>query len=110
MNKEIKPKFSIGQTIVYPPNGNIFHITRIVGTLYISDEGATLSFSRQDGWKLSKEKNDDIDLVITWFEHIAQLADDRKALTGEVMTLQHTLDEINRLARQSAEYVKKYIL
>lgn len=51
----------------------------------------------------------DKELIIEWFNHIAQMADDRKTLTGFVMADPDALDEIKCLARRCAEYVEKYI-
>ena len=47
-------------------------------------------------------------LLLRWFDRIAQMADDRKTLTGEVMDDAHTLDEIKVLAKESAEFIEKY--
>ena len=50
----------------------------------------------------------DRELIIEWFEHIAQIADDRKTLTGVVMKDSDAFDEIKCLAKRCAEYVKKF--
>lgn len=47
-------------------------------------------------------------LIKHWFEHIAQMADDRKTLNGEVMDDAHCLDEIRVLAANSAEFIETY--
>lgn len=52
---KVVPKFKVGDTIKHL-NGNVFHIARIDGTLYISDEGATISFGRENDWELIEQK------------------------------------------------------
>lgn len=47
-----------------------------------------------------------LELVKTWFEHIAQMACDRKTANGAVMDRAQALAEINVLAKEAAEYVK----
>lgn len=47
-------------------------------------------------------------LLLRWFDRIAQMADDRKTLTGEVMDDAHTLDEIKALAKDASEFIKMY--
>lgn len=49
------------------------------------------------------------ELILEWFAHVEQLATDRKTANGEVMGLQHTLDEIRCLARDCQHYVQNYI-
>lgn len=49
------------------------------------------------------------ELILEWFAHVEQLATDRKTANGEVMSLQHTLDEIRCLARDSQHYVQNYV-
>lgn len=48
------------------------------------------------------------DLIIDWFEHIQQMANDRKTLTGAVMDAQHCLNEIAAIACNSKQFVKEY--
>ena len=50
-----------------------------------------------------------IDLIIGWFEHIAQIADDRKTANGFVMEDWAALDEIKALAKDSVYYIKNHI-
>lgn len=57
-----------------------------------------------------KNLEENISLVIGWFEHIEQLATDRKTLNGFVMDYQETLDEIKCLAKQSKEYVEMLMI
>ena len=52
-----------------------------------------------------KTMEENISLIIKWFDHIVQIADDRKTLTGFVMSHQEALDEIKCLAKESKEYV-----
>lgn len=51
----------------------------------------------------------DKELIISWFNHIAQVANDKKTLNGFVMKDSDALDEIKCLAKECAEYIKKYI-
>lgn len=52
---------------------------------------------------------EDKELIIDWFEHIAQIADDRKTANGVVMTPEHALDEIKVIAKDAAYYVDKHL-
>lgn len=58
--------------------------------------------------KLVEVKEVDLDLITAWFDHIAQIADDRMTLTNQRMTDAHALDEIKCLAKDSAEFITKY--
>lgn len=51
----------------------------------------------------------DKELIIGWFNHIAQMADDKKTLNGFVMKDSDALDEIKCIARECVEYVEKYV-
>lgn len=51
----------------------------------------------------------DKELIIEWFKHIAQIANDKKTLNGFVMKDSDAFDEIKCLARSSVEYVEKYL-
>ena len=53
-------------------------------------------------------KEVDLDLITDWFDHIAQIADDRMTLTNQRMTDTHALDEIKCLAKNSSEFIKKH--
>lgn len=57
-----------------------------------------------------KNLEENISMVIGWFEHIEQMATDRKTLNGFVMDYQETLEEIKCLSKQSKEYVKMFML
>lgn len=46
------------------------------------------------------------ELIKEWFEHIVQIANDRKTANGVVMTPEDALDEIKALARDAAYYVE----
>lgn len=48
------------------------------------------------------------ELIIEWFNHIAQIADDKKTLNGVVMKDSDAFNEIECLAKRCAEYVKKF--
>lgn len=54
-------------------------------------------------------KQTDKDYIIGWFEHIAQIAEDRKTLAGTTMTDSQALDEIRAIAKNSVYYIKKHI-
>jgi len=53
-----------------------------------------------------KEVN--LELITDWFDHIAQIADDRMTLTNQRMTDAHALDEIKCLAKNSSEFITKH--
>lgn len=57
-----------------------------------------------------KTQEENISLIIKWFEHIEQMATDRKTANGFVMNEQETLDEIKCLAKQSREYVEMFMV
>lgn len=52
---------------------------------------------------------EDIELIKEWFEHIAQIADNRKTANGVVMTPEHALYEIKALAKDASYYVERHI-
>lgn len=52
----------------------------------------------------------DLTEVVGWFEHIEQLADDRKTLNGDIMSDADVLDEIKALSIRSANFIKKHYL
>lgn len=56
-----------------------------------------------------KTIEEETELVAKWFEHIAQIAEDRKTANGEVMEDWAVLDEIRALATDSAYYVRKHL-
>ena len=47
--------------------------------------------------------------IIYWFEHIAQIADDRKTGNGVVMEDWAALDEIKAIAKDSIYYIQNHI-
>lgn len=53
-------------------------------------------------------KDVDLELITGWFDHIAQIADDRKTANGQKMTDDHALDEIKCLAKNSSEFITKH--
>ena len=61
-------------------------------------------------FKTIKTQEENISLIIKWFDHIEQLATDRKTLNGFVMDYQDTLDEIKCLAKRSKEYVEMFMV
>jgi len=48
------------------------------------------------------------ELITYWFEHIAQIADDRKTANGVVMEDWAALDEIKVLAKDSVYFIKNH--
>ena len=55
-------------------------------------------------------KEVDLELITGWFDHIAQIADDRMTLTNQRMTDAHALDEIKCLAKNSSEFITKHYI
>ena len=53
-------------------------------------------------------KEVDLELITGWFNHIAQIADDRMTLTNQRMTDSHALDEIKCIAKNSSEFITKH--
>jgi len=53
-------------------------------------------------------KEVDLEIITGWFDHVAQMADDRKTLNGEVMEDWAALDEIKCLAKNSSEFITKH--
>ena len=47
-------------------------------------------------------------MIKLWFDHIKQMATDRKTLNGVVKTDAFCLDEIRALARDASEFVEKF--
>lgn len=60
-------------------------------------------------WK-DEQLNEELNLIAEWFSHIAQMADDKKTLSGAVMKDSDAFDEIKCLAKRCAEYVDKRLL
>ena len=52
---------------------------------------------------------EEIDNIICWFEHIEQIADDRKTANGVVMEDWAALDEIKAIAKDSVYYIKNHV-
>ena len=75
----------------------------------ISGGEAGVELARDTRYKENLEvKEVDLELVTGWFDHIAQIADDRMTLTGQRMTDSHALDEIKCIAKNSSEFITKY--
>ena len=51
---------------------------------------------------------EDKENIIYWFEHIAQIADDRKTGNGVVMEDWAALDEIKAIAKDSIYYIQNH--
>ena len=60
-------------------------------------------------WK-DEQINEELNLITDWFNHIAQIADDKKTLNDAVMKDSDAFDEIKCLAKRCAEYVDKRLL
>ena len=54
-------------------------------------------------------KQEEIDLIKKWFEHIAQIADDRKTGNGVVMEDWAALDEIKCMAKNASYYIENHL-
>lgn len=52
---------------------------------------------------------EDKENIIYWFEHIAQIADDRKTANGIIMEDWAALDEIKAIAIDSMYYIKNHV-
>ena len=63
---------------------------------------------RDDFINTLEVKEVDLELITGWFDHIAQIADDRMTLTNQRMTDAHALDEIKCLAKNSSEFITKH--
>ncbi len=76
---------------------------------YREDEGAYHTLCSLENFINSlEEKEVDLGLITGWFDHIAQIADDRMTLTNQRMTDAHALDEIKCLAKNSSEFITKH--
>lgn len=53
-------------------------------------------------------KEVDLELIIGWFDHIAQIANDRKTLNGDIMDVWAAFDEIKCLAKNSSEFIQRH--
>lgn len=53
---------------------------------------------------------EELGLITEWFEHIAQIADDKKTANGVVMKDSDAFDEIRCLAKRCADYVNTILL
>ena len=62
----------------------------------------------QDSIDTLEVKEVDLELITGWFDHIAQIADDRMTLTNQRMTDAHALDEIKCLAKNSSEFITRH--
>lgn len=72
-------------------------------------DGRVLSFRNVlDLINYLDDKEVDFELITHWFDHIAQIADDRKTANGTVMEDWAALDEIKCLAKNSSEFMKMH--
>ena len=58
---------------------------------------------------LSGMKQEEIELFKEWFDHIAQIADDRKTGNGAVMKDSDALDEIKCVAKNASYYIENHL-
>ena len=68
---------------------------------YIADNEVT---NKKDEHMTQKQK----EMIKSWFDHIKQMATDRKTLAGYVMDDAHCLDEIRALAFNASEFVERF--
>lgn len=68
---------------------------------YIVDNEVT---NKKDEHMTQKQK----EMIKSWFDHIKQMATDRKTLNGVVMDDAHCLDEIRALALNASEFVERF--
>lgn len=54
-------------------------------------------------------KNEEKDLILHWFEHIVQLATDKKTANGVVMSDEDAFAEIASLAKNACFYIQNHI-
>jgi len=71
---------------------------------YIADYDALI----KEETSTHEVKDVDLKFIIEWFDHIAQIADDRMTLTNQRMTDSYALDEIKRIAKNSSEFITKH--
>ena len=79
-----------------------------IDSSYYEGMVASLEFFRDEFINTLEVKEVDLELITGWFDHIAQIADDRMTLTNQRMTDAHALDEIKCLARNSSEFIKMH--
>lgn len=73
-----------------------------------SEAEMLVSLAKEELLKDLEVKEVDLELITGWFDHIAQIADDRMTLTNQRMTDAHALDEIKCLAKNSSEFITKH--
>ena len=78
-----------------------------IDSSYYEGMVASLEFFRDEFINTLEVKEVDLELITGWFDHIAQIADDRMTLTNQRMTDAHALDEIKCLAKNSSEFITK---
>jgi predicted transcriptional regulator len=92
----------------------VAEIERLENKLYyepenFKDVGAKMALdSLKSSLNTLEVKEMDLDLITGWFDHIAQIADDRMTLTNQRMTDAHALNEIKCLAKNSSEFIIKH--
>lgn len=79
----------------------------LIGNQPVGEE-IEAAFKAGAQWQQNKQK-EQYDLIQYWFEHIAQIADDRMTATGQRMTDSHALDEIKAIAKDSVYYIKNHV-
>lgn len=96
-------------------NALVAEINRLIAELVEKGEGTMFEQGRISAFEDAKLFLDtfeveevDLELITGWFDHIAQIADDRMTLTNRRMTDAHALDEIKCLAKNSSEFITKH--
>jgi hypothetical protein len=110
--KRHTPKFKIGDNIRHRENPEICHVIEAVDITYDCyrcTDGSVLGIKIADEKYIISDLPSDVNLILEWFDHIEQLATDRKTLNDYVMSPEDTLDEIKVLAKNSQEYIKIHI-
>lgn len=89
-------------------------IERLENKLYyepenFKDVGAKMALDSLKSFLDTLEvKEVDLELIIGWFDHIAQIANDRKTLNGDIMDVWAAFDEIKCLAKNSSEFIQRH--
>ena len=111
-NKPIRGKSSWE---ISNPNDKCYLIPEDMESIFLGevdiaweDDPVMISFERFDNRSTILKEN--IGFLKRWFGHIAQIADDRKTLTGVVMSDSDALDEIKSIAVNSIYFIKKHII
>lgn len=100
---EIERRISNGQVKLQESQENNDYENYVVWAEHIATCIKILSFI-----DTLEVKEIDLELITHWFDHIAQIADDRKTANSTVMEDWAALDEIKCLAKNSSEFIKMH--